>query len=155
MFSVDYQLALSDVYGIRAPGNMSQYAITQSYIQMLKDMLSPEKSVRFSRVTNSIYLDMDWDDLLNSGDFLLIEAYASLDAATYTEIFNDILLKKYTTAAFKYQWGTNLMKYQGINLPGGVQFNGDQLMSQAKEEMERIEETLQDKYELPANFWVG
>jgi len=155
MFSVDYQLALSDVYGIRAPGNMSQYAITQSYIQMLKDMLSPEKSVRFSRVTNRIYLDMDWDDLLNSGDFLLIEAYASLDPATYTEIFNDILLKKYTTAAFKYQWGTNLMKYQGINLPGGVQFNGDQLMSQAKEEMERIEETLQDKYELPANFWVG
>ncbi len=155
MFSVDYQLALSDVYGIRAPGNMSQYAITQSYIQMLKDMLSPEKSVRFSRVTNRIYIDMDFGDLLNSGDFLVIEAYASLDPATYTEIFNDILLKKYTTAAFKYQWGTNLMKYQGINLPGGVQFNGDQLMSQAKEEMERIEESLQDKYELPANFWVG
>ena len=155
MFSVNYQLALSDVYGIRAPGNMSQYAITQGYIQMLQDMLSPEKAVRFSRVTDRIYIDMDFDDLLNAGDFLLIEAYASLDPATYTDIFNDILLKKYTTAAFKYQWGTNLMKYQGINLPGGVQFNADQLMSQAKEEMERIEETLQDKYELPANFWVG
>ena len=59
MFSVNYQLALSDVYGIRAPGNMSQYAITQGYIQMLQDMLSPEKAVRFSRVTDRIYIDMD------------------------------------------------------------------------------------------------
>ena len=75
---------------------------------------------------------------------------------TLTQKFTTIfLLKKYTTAAFKYQWGMNLFKYQGIQLPGGVQFNGDQLMSTGKEEMDRIEETLQDKYELPANFWVG
>ena len=155
MFSVNYQLALNDVYGLRAPGNMSNYAITQSYIQMLGDMLAPEKAIRFSRVTDRIYIDADLDELLDAGNFVLIEAYASLDPSTYTDIFNDILLKKYTTAAFKFQWGMNLYKYQGIQLPGGVQFNGDQLMSTAKEEMERIEETLQDKYELPANFWVG
>ena len=154
-FSLNYQLALNDVYGIRAPGNMSDYYITQTYLTMLSEMLSPEKAVRFSRVTNRIYIDADLDSLIGAGSFLVIEAYAELDPYTYTEIYNDILLKRYVTASFRKQWGLNLIKYQGINLPGGVQFDGQALVSQGNEEMERIEETLQDKYELPADFWVG
>ena len=98
---------------------------------------------------------MDWSEAVSAGDFLMIEAYVALNPDTYTEIYNDILLKKYVTAAFKKQWANNLIKYQNISLPGGVQFNADQLLSEANSEMERIEETLQDRYELPPNFWVG
>ena len=154
-FSLNYQMALNDVYGVRAPGNMSEYAITQSYLTMLSDMLSPEKAIRFSRVTDRLYIDADIKDLLDSNNFLGIEAYAELDPDTFTEIYNDILLKKYVVASFRKQWGMNLIKYQGINLPGGVQFDGQALISQGNEEMERIEESLQDKYELPPDFWVG
>ena len=91
---------------------------------------------------------------MSVGDFIVIDAYVALDPDTYTEIYNDILLKKYVTASFKKQWAMNLMKYQNLNLPGGVQFNGDQLFS-AENEMSNIEETLQDKYELPPDFFTG
>jgi hypothetical protein len=92
---------------------------------------------------------------LDAGDFLVIDGYASLDPDTYSEIYNDILLKRYVTASFRKQWGMNLIKYQGINLPGGVQFDGQALLSQGNEEMEKIEDTLQDKYELPPDFFTG
>ena len=155
MFSIRYQMALQDVYGLRAMGDMTNYYITQSYIQLLSDFLSPEKQVRFTRVTNRLYLDMNWSETLDAGDFLVIDGYASLDPDTYSEIYNDILLKRYVTASFRKQWGMNLIKYQGLNLPGGVQFDGQALLSQGNEEMEKIEDTLQDKYELPPDFFTG
>jgi len=155
MFSVKYQLALNDVYGFRNPGSLSQYTQTQSYIQMLTDFLDPEKQIRFNRVTNRVYLDMNWSESLSVGDFIVLDCYVAVDPVVYTEAFNDILLKRYVTASFKKQWGMNLMKYQNINLPGGVQFNADQLMSMADQEMNQIEEQLQDKYELPPDFFTG
>lgn len=149
MFSVNYQLALNDVYGVRSGGSMSEYAQTQSYIQMLSDMLDPEKQIEFSRVTNRLYLKMNWSDNVSVGDSILIECYVALNPDTYSEIYNDILLKQYVTAMFKKQWAMNLIKYQNIRLPGGVEFNADTLLSEANAEMERIEQDLQDKYELP------
>ena len=122
---------------------------------LLADFLDPEKQIRFSRVTNRLYLDMDWAETVAVGDFLVIDAYVALNPDTYTEIYNDILLKKYVTASFKKQWAMNLMKYQNFNLPGGVQFNADQLFSSAENDMSNIEETLQDKYELPPDFFTG
>ena len=122
---------------------------------MLADFLDPEKQIRFSRVTNRVYLDMNWSETVSAGDFIVLDCYVSLDPDTYTEIYNDILLKKYVVASFKKQWGMNLSKYQNISLPGGVQFNADQLMSSANEEMNQIEATLQDKYELPPDFFTG
>ena len=155
MFSVKYQLALNDVYGLRTPGSLSQYTQTQSYIQMLTDMLDPEKQIEFSRVTNRLYLKMDWSENVSVSDTILIECYVSLDPDTYSEIYNDILLKRYVTAMFKKQWAMNLIKYQNIRLPGGVEFNADTLLSEANAEMERIEEQLQDKYELPPDIMMG
>jgi hypothetical protein len=98
---------------------------------------------------------MNWSETVKVGDFIVVDAYVSLNPDTYSEIFNDILLKKYVTASFRKQWGMNLIKYQGINLPGNVQFDGQALISQGNEEMERIEDTLQDKYELPPDFFTG
>ena len=98
---------------------------------------------------------MNWSETVEVGDFLVIDSYVSLDPDTYTEIYNDILLKKYVTASFRKQWGMNLIKYQGINLPGNVQFDGQALVSQGNDEMEKIEDTLQDKYELPPDFFTG
>jgi hypothetical protein len=98
---------------------------------------------------------MNWSETVEVGDFIVLDCYVAIDPDAYTEAFNDILLKRYVTASFKKQWGMNLMKYQNINLPGGVQFNADQLMSMADQEMNQIEEQLQDKYELPPDFCIG
>ena len=155
IFSIPYQLALNDVYGIRNPGSLTDYTITQQHIQLIQDYLDPEKAIRFSRVTNRIYMDTNWTEDVTAGNFLTIECYIALNPNTYPEIYNDILLKKYVTASIKQQWGMNLSKYQNVTLPGGLSYNGADIYQQATDEMERIEESLQDKYELPPDMMTG
>ena len=157
MFDVRYQMALNDYFGLNSGSqSMAYYDSTRRYMSLIQQMLSPEKQMRFSRVTNKIHIDMDWDEEITAGsDYLIFEVYKKLDPETYTEIYNDRLLKEYLTALFKKQWGQNLSKFEGVQLPGGVTLNGGQIFSQAQEDIRRIEEEVQDKYELPPHFYVG
>jgi hypothetical protein len=155
LFDVSYQLALNDFFGTFTPGTLTNYSITKQHLEMIQDILDPEKRIRFSRVTNRLYGDFDWSEDLTAGDFLVIEAYSILDPETYPEIYNDRLLKLYVTALIKKVWGTNLSKFTGMQLPGGVEFNGERILDEAREEIERLEEELQDKYELPPDMMVG
>ena len=155
IFSIPYQLALNDVYGIRDPGSLTHYTMTQQHIQLMQDYLDPEKMIRFSRVTNRLYIDTKWTEDIPEGNYIIIECYVALDPNTYTEIYNDILLKKYFTASVKQQWGANLSKYQNVTLPGGLSYNGAEIYSQATDEMNQIEEQLQDRYELPPDMMTG
>ena len=156
MFDVRYQMALNDFYGVRTGmGNMAQYDITKRHLALIQQMLDPEKAVRFSRVTNKLLIDTDWSENFSVGDFVVIEAYSILDPDTYTEIYNDRLLKEYVTSLIKRQWGMNLSKFQNITLPGGLSYNGAELYSQGQEEINKIEEEVQLKYELPPDFMVG
>lgn len=156
MFNIRYQMALNDFYGLRSGlNNLSYYNSIQNHLTMLEDMLHPEKAIRFSRVTNKLYVDMDWSEQTDAGDYLMIEAYTVLDPEANTEIFNDRLLKQYVTAQIKRQWGANLSKFENIQLPGGVSFNGTQIFEQAHQEIEKIEEEVQLRYELPPQFMTG
>ena len=156
MFDVRYQMALNDFYGIRTGmGNIANYDITKRHLSLIQQMLDPEKMIRFSRVKNRLYIDMNWDEDITAGDYVVFECYSVIDPEAYGEIYNDILLKKYYTASVKRQWGSNLSKFEGIQLPGGVQFNGTQLFEQAQTELEKIEEEVQLRYELPIDFNVG
>jgi len=156
LFDVRYQMALNDFYGLRNPNqSMVQYDITKRHLSLIQDILSPEKSIRFSRVTNQIKIDMDWSEEVDVGDYLVAEAYAVLDPETYTEIYNDRLLKRYVIELFRRQWGSNLSKFEGIQLPGGVTFNGREIMERAQAEIDKIEENVQLMYELPPDFMVG
>ena len=149
-------MALNDFYGLRNPNqSMVQYSITKSHLSLIQDMLSPEKNIRFSRVTNQLKIDMDWSKEINVDDYIIAEAYVVLDPQVYTEIYNDRLLKRYVTAIFKKQWASNLSKFEGIQLPGGVTFNGRELLEQAQTEIDKIEENVQLMYELPPDFMVG
>lgn len=154
MFDVQYQLSLNDFFGTFTPGTLTNYSITKTHIEMLNDILDPEKNIRFSKVTNRVYGDFDWTEL-TVGNFLVFEAFRVLDPETYTEIYNDVLLKRYITALVKRQWGNNLSKFEGVQLPGGVSFNGQRILDEAREEIDKIEQEVQDKYELPPDFTVG
>ena len=156
LFDVRYQMALNDFYGLRNPNqSMVQYDITKRHLSLIQDILAPEKMIRFSRVTNRLKVDMDWSEEVTVGDYLVAEAYATLDPETWTEIYNDRLLKRYVTEFFRRQWGSNLSKFEGIQLPGGVSFKGREIMERAQTEIDKIEENVQLMYELPPDFMVG
>jgi len=156
LFDVRYQMALNDFYGLRNPNqSLMHYDITKRHLSLVQDILEPEKSIRFSRVTNRLKIDMKWSEDATLGDYLVAEAYMVLDPETWPEIYKDRMLKRYVTATFKRQWGSNLSKFDGIQLPGGVQFNGRELMEQAQTEIDKIEDQVQEMYELPPEFIVG
>lgn len=158
MFDARYQIALNDLYGLRTntySNSLQIYNYTRSHMQMLQDLLTPEKSIRFSRVTNKIYVDMDWETHPQIGEYMMFEAYQVLDPEKYGDIYNDRMLKQYVTAKIKEQWGRNLSKFDGVSLPGGVSLNGLRILNEAQEEIRKLEDEIQSKYELPPIFFVG
>lgn len=160
MFDLRYQLALTDYFGINrgynGGGNMglASWHSTKSYIKLIEDFFQGEKALRFSKVTNRIHIDCDWKELRDV-KFIVIEAYAALDPEVYNEIYNDRLLKKYVTALIKRQWGTNMAKYDGVQLPGGIVMKGSQIYAEAIEEIREIELDFKNSYELPVSFFVA
>ena len=158
MFDVRYQMALSDYFGIntglgyQSNLGLASFDSAKRYISMIQDFFQPEKEVRFSKGTNRLLIDADLSDQITAGDFLIIEAYAALDPNVFTEIYNDRIFKKYVTALIKKQWGTNLSKFAGVQLPGGVQLNGPQIYAEAIQEIQIIEQEFYSQYELPIDF---
>ena len=161
MFNVRYQWALNDVFGInRGLGGggaepLAGYDSFRRYNSLIQDFFSPDKSITFSKVTNRLRLDMDWSAEITAGEYLCIEAYAALNPQVFTEIFNDRMVKKYFTALLKKQWGMNMLKYDGIQLPGGVSLKGGEIYQQAEQEVEKLEEEIRGQYELPVDFMTG
>lgn len=153
MFDVRYQYALNDLYTFGTI-DLVQYDLTQQYLQLLRQFLSPDKSIRFNRVANKLYLDSDRRQL-NPGMYLIIEAYRILDPRVYPEVYNDRLLKKYLVALVRWQWGVNLSKYSGIKLPGDIVLDGQSMMKDSWQQKEEIEKEIILKGELPVDFIMG
>lgn len=153
MFSVEYQMHLNDLYNLRHPGVLIDYEMTKQYMSLI-DMKINGMSQRstFSRHQNRVYVE---GDDLEAGVYIIVEGHEILDPELYTDIYNDMLLKKYLTALIKRQWGLNLIKFEGMQLPGGVTLNGRQIYDDATQDIEKIEETMQLTYEKPTDFFVG
>jgi hypothetical protein len=153
MFSIEYQMHLNDLHGMRSPGALLDYEMTKQHMALI-DLKINGLSQRsaFSRHQNRVYVE--GDDLVE-GIYIIVEGHETLDPETYTGIYNDMLLKKYLTALIKRQWGLNLIKFEGMQLPGGVTLNGRQIYDDAIADIEKIEETMQLTYEKPIDFFVG
>ena len=118
-------------------------------------MITGQVPIRFNRHQNQIHLDIDWDEALVVGEFIIVEAMRVLDPNVYTDVCNDRWLKRYATALIKKQWGENLSKYEGIAMPGGVTFNGSRILDEANQEIEQLEQEMSLSYELPVDIMVG
>lgn len=153
MFDLRYQLRLNDVYDLTAT-NVLYYEQVQQHIQLLDHILVGEVPIRYKQHMNRLYLDMDFNSI-NANEYILIECFRKIDPTDFTDIYNDMWLKRYATALVKYQWGTNLSKFGGMQLPGGVELNGAEIMSQAQEEIQRLEEESRLNYELPPLDIIG
>jgi|TARA_Y100000310_G_scaffold343209_1_gene449810 hypothetical protein len=158
MFSFQYQFHLNEMPFLQAGFDIANFTSTMSHIQLLKDLFVGKKSIRFNRHMDRLYIDWDWYGIstdVDPDDWVIAEAYRSLTGTTYTDVFNDMFLKKYTTALFKRQWGMNLIKFEGVQLPGGVTLNGARILDEAKEEINALHEEMRLTYELPVDFMVG
>jgi len=155
MFDVRYQLRLNDLYDFSSQ-SILHYDMTMKHLDFLDHILVGETPIRFNQHQNRLYIDMDWaNDVTADEDFILIECFRKLDPTTYTDIFDDIYLKRYATALLKRQWGANLSKFNGVTMLGGVTMNGETLYSQAQEEILRLEEQIQLAFELPPMYQIG
>ena len=154
LFDVRYQLRLNDLYDFSST-SIIHYDMTLRHLDLLDHILVGERPLRFNQHKNRLYIDMDWQNDVDAGDYIVIECYRKLDGSTFTDIFDDIFLKKYLIQLVKRQWGSNLIKFQGVAMLGGVQMNGEQIYTQALEEIQKLEEQIQLSYELPPNYMVG
>ena len=153
MFSVKYQMFLNDIYYWGAT-ELLTYAMTKTYLEDINFLLTTEKQIRFNKRMDRLYLDIDWDSV-SKDDYLVIDCFRQLDPSDYARVWNDSFLKKYTTALLKRQWGQNLLKFQGVKLPGGVELNGRQIYDDAEKDLEIIREQMSNTYELPPLDMIG
>ena len=98
---------------------------------------------------------MDWETDATVDQYLLLEVYKIVDPSVYTEVYNDMWLKRYATALMKKQWGTNLSKFEGIQLPGGLTYSGAAIYERAITEIESLEVEMDSKYQEMPHFLVG
>ena len=155
MFSVNYQYALNDLYRMGTGAQMSNYVFTQQHLTTINNLFNTMPRFRFNRHTDRLYLDVRWGDDVKIDDFIVAECYTITDPSSFSDVYGDMFLKKYVTSLFKKQWGQNLIKFEGLQLPGGVTLNGRQLYDDAVQELDKIEEEVQLKYQLPDDFMIG
>jgi len=153
MFSVKYQLFLNDIY-YWGSTEILTYAMTKRYLEDIDFALSTEKMIRFNQRSDRLYLDIDWASM-SVDDYIIIDCYRLLDPDTHTRVWNDSFLKRYLTALMKRQWGQNLIKFQGVKLPGGIELNGRQIYDDAEKELAIIREQMSNTYELPPYDMIG
>ena len=153
MFSVKYQFALNELY--RLGTDIKNLVFDQQHLRMIDELFGGKPQFRYNKHLDRLYLDIDWDQDVNIDDIIIIRAYEVLDVTSFTDGYNDEFLKKYLATLFKKQWGQNLMKFEGIQMPGGVTLNGRQLYDDAREELTLLNEELYTRYSGPDQFIVG
>ena len=224
MFDLRYQLRLHDLYDFTSVSYVS-YEITMQHIRSLQLLFAGTPQFRFNRHQNKLFLDIDWDRDLQSGEYVIVECYRKLipdtisitgtatgnttsntligydttfdqqllendfiningeskqirniNSATQitlvdplltnvsnvtmtitgiSDVWNDRTLKKYATALIKKQWGENMKKFGGIQMPGGVTLNGKEIYDEAVEEINKIEEDMFNFNSLPSEIFTG
>lgn len=154
LFNLRYQLSLNEIVnwtGVR----LHNYTMSMERIALMEELLVGKQPLRFNRHQDRLYLDIDWSTKVSVGEYLIFETYRSLDPDTYTDVWGDWWLQKYATALIKKQWGSNLIKFEGLQMPGGVSFNGERIFEEAKDEVQKMEDEMIEKYSLPATDMIG
>ena len=153
MFSIKYQLFLNDIY-FWGSTELLTYAMTKRYLEDIDFLLSTQKQIRFNQRMNRLYLDIDWSSV-SPNNHLVIDCYRGMNPDTHTKVWNDSFLKRYAVQLIKRQWGQNMIKFQGMKLPGGVELNGRQMYDDAEKELQIIREQMSNTYELPPLDMIG
>ena len=153
LFNIRYQLFLNDLYAFGSI-DLLQYAMVQTKLEDITFLLNPDMRFRFNIRQDRLYIDADFA-VLNVDDFFIIDCFRILDPDDFTRVYNDPFLKRYFTALCKKQWGQNLIKFQGVQLPGGIQLNGRQIYDDGVAELAEIRAKMSSDYEMPPLDMIG
>jgi len=153
LFNIRYQIALNDLYTLTSY-SMVPYYMAMQHLGLISQMLVGEQPIRYVRHKDQLHIDADWNKY-DVGDYILVEAYQVVDPETWSDAYGDRWLQNYATAKIKYQWGANLTKFSGLQLPGGVQFNGEKILDDAQAEIAKMEEEMITSYSLPVYDLIG
>ena len=153
LFNIRYQIALNDLYTLTSV-SMVPYYMALQHVQFLEQLLVGKQPIRYNRYVNKLYVDMDWN-IVNVGDYIIVEAYQVVDPNVYTKVWTDRWLARYSTCLIKQQYGTNLKKYGSMPLPGGITFNGQKIYDEATEERAMLEKEMIMSYSLPVTDMIG
>jgi hypothetical protein len=153
LFNIRYQIALNDVYTLTNVSLVPYYMVME-HLALMTELLVGKQPIRYSRHKDRLHVDMDWNTVA-VGSFLLVEAYEVVDPETFTDAYNDRWLQNYATTLIKEQWGSNLTKFTGMSLPGGVQFNGEKIYNDAVDARTKMEQEMISSYSLPVLDMIG
>jgi hypothetical protein len=153
IFDLQYQLRLNDLYDLTST-SLIYYKTVMSHLALLDLELNGHQGFRFNRLNGRLYLDANWATDFILGDYIIVQSYRAMDPTTWSKVYNEPWLKHYVTALFKKQWATNIKKFSGIQLPGGVTLDGDKLYDEATTEIKDLEDELQNK-SAPLDFFMG
>ena len=154
LFNIRYQIHLNDLFDFTSTTYVP-YVSAMRHVEQLEEIFVGKKPIRFQRHKNQLNIDMDWGNDIIAGEYIIIEAYRILDPDTYSDVYGDKWLLRYSTALIKRQWGENLKKFEGMTLPGGVTFNGQKIWEEATEEINKLEEEMISSYSLPVADMMG
>lgn len=154
LFNIRYQIALNDLFAFNY-GPFAPYYMALQNVALAEELFVGRQSLRYNRHVNKLYIDMDWQSKVVTGEYIIIECYQKVDPETYSDVWADRWLEKYATALIKKQWGENLKKYEGLQMPGGLTFNGQKIWDEAMDELTKLEDEMISSYSLPVSDMIG
>jgi hypothetical protein len=154
LFNIRYQIALNDLFAFNY-GPFAPYYMALQNVALAEELFVGRQSLRYNRHVNKLYIDMDWEAKVVTGEYIIIEAYQKVDPETYSDVWGDRWLQRYATALIKKQWGDNLKKFEGLQMPGGLTFNGQKIWDEASDELTKLEDEMISSYSLPVSDMIG
>ena len=153
LFNIKYQIFLNDLYYYGAL-DLLNYAMVKTHLEDISRLMTPDVQLRYNKKQHRLYLDIDWA-MVNENSYIIIDCIRIVDPSDFSAVYNDWWLKRYLTAILKRQWGQNLIKFNGVQLPGGITMNGERILNDSIREIEELERELKNDYELPPMDMIG
>ena len=154
LFDVRYQWRLNDLWDLTQTEILT-YEMVNRRLEDIYYLLEGQKQIRYQMRGDRLYLDLDFKTDVPADQFIVLECYRAIDPNQFTDVYNDIWLKRYVSALIQRQWGANLIKFQGAQLPGGITMNGEFIYNEGKAKVEKLEEEMISRYETPPLDMIG
>ena len=168
LFDVQYQMMMDATNrGYLLAGDLAYYEQMQQHLSLIDSKLNGTIQFAWNRYGNTLRLRGELGQDIKLGDFIVYEALIEIgpdpidpnpngyNSISNDTIYNNMFIKEYTTALIKQQWGQNLIKFEGMQLPGGITLNGRQIYDDATQEIKDLQERLRSEFEEPVDFFVG
>ena len=153
MFSAKYQIHLNELFDM-SHTSLIPYYTAMRHVETMQELLTGNPIIRWNRHVDKLHIDFDFDTVA-LGEYIVIDCYREIDGDTYASVWKDRWLQRYATAMIKQQWGSNLTKFEGVQLPGGLTFNGAKIYDDSSAELLKLEEEMTSGYSLPVADMTG